>query len=241
MAIDDPWTCDEASICVDAVVSQLARSNVLMRYVSLTTERALARCGSCRRGRGRPQRCTGWDLRVDPPLTFRQVDMRGTALRVELSGVFRYSRSTAAGWVDWKERPLSECSAAISVVHVEDDSRARNHLDLANRGQAGTVWHLQLGGGSIDKAPRWATYLRWPALPLDFALACELILFNFYPDEWIKVRGGNPWREWIQRSENLVLSHYRDRFTDYWDRRDRLASWLSAQCNQTANWDPRAT
>jgi hypothetical protein len=206
----------------------------------------LTKCQPCRAGGTSPRRCRGWRISLKglTALRFELADVHGRLARVTIEGIYDFQHSEhARRWPDWTAAPMSHCSSVIYVEEaLSETPLTRQHLDLANREQAGPVWHLQLGGLPSEGARpthEWLDVPRWPSHPLDFALTVELTVYNFFSEAWSRLKTSNPWRLWIHRSEELVLSHYHQRFSDYWNRRTDLDSWLATQCNQSSGWDPR--
>lgn len=147
---------------------------------------------------------------------------------------------------DWQLAPAGKATYAIELRKAVDDVLcARQHLDLANPDQHGSVWHLQLGGlatgGLRHKELEWLDVPRWPALPMDMILVLELVIYNFHNEDWLELRRMNPWRRIVKNSELLMHRCYFERFREYCNRREADDSWLAYQCNRTSSWKPRPT
>lgn len=203
-------------------------------------------CGNCRGGNTNPRACRGWffSFRGLNALRFEPSEVKGRAVRVAIEGLYDFRHSMhGRSWTDWTKSPIKQTSSVLVVEDVRNDRLlTRQHLDLAEPAQAGPVWHLQLGGlPSEGQRPEheWLDEPRWPSRPLDFTLTVELAVYGFFWEAWNQLKVTNPWKLWVHRSEELILSHYHERITDYWNRRTDLDSWLAAQCNRSSDWDPR--
>jgi len=93
----------------------------------------------------------------------------------------------------------------------------RLHFDRANKGQNGTIFHLQVGGNPIEdqKEKSWSCGLpdlpRIPIPPMDLILACELIIANFFQDEFKKLCKDPEWCAVVRRAEQRTIKRYFDR------------------------------
>lgn len=91
---------------------------------------------------------------------------------------------------------------------------ARYHFDFANPGQLGPVFHLQFGGRPVSRELYWFPEISVPRImhpPVDLILASEMVLANFYPDEFERLRREPEWRSLVRTSEdNFQRSYYED-------------------------------
>jgi hypothetical protein len=239
------WSCLDAAECALFVSDTLKDSGLVESWLYPdSTGRVLTRCEPCNARNPNPRRCVGWEMSLrDHPLLFLPRELEATTVQIECDGIFDFRRQRFGSPTEWEATPFGQCSASVTIRSLaSDDAVGRMHLDLANTGQYGPVWHVQVGGarGSL-KTPyyREAEGFRWPAAPLDFLLLVELVLFNFYWSTWRAISETATWQEWITRSEDLSLTHYWDHIKTYRHARSRYASWLAAQCNLTSGWDPR--
>jgi hypothetical protein len=222
------------------------REGLIAYWISRgNVDMVLTKCGSCQRGGTTVRLCQGWliSFKERSALLFQPVEVHGHSVRVTVEGRYDFRHSVRRRpWPDWTSAPMAWCSSVILIEDpVKDCILTRQHLDLANPGQAGPVWHLQLGGlpsGRERPEHEWLDVSRWPSYPLDFALTTELVVYSFFWEAWSRLKIRNPWRLWIHRSEQLVVSHYHKRLSEYWDRPTNQDSWLAMQCNQSG-WDPR--
>ena len=243
------WGCEWISECLDYVSNELWARGLLRSWdVNVLRARDLRLCSSCRsRKRKSPRKCRGWSFsfRGRNALTFRSLCIgQGPEVLVALEGKFSTERGSEIQ-SEWSGAPMSKCNVFLLIydsVAKSGDPISRQHLDLANLGQPGPVWHLQLGGvgwGS-DKEKRAAVQaLRWPTLPMDFMLSVELCLYLFFFEEWNALRYRSTWIRYVKESERLILSQYASLLNSYLGQPSRASSWLAAQCNRTGILDPR--
>jgi len=111
--------------------------------------------------------------------------------------------------------PFDFFDVAIVVEDGSGTPLSRWHLDFANQNQgtvqSGPLFHLQFGGRnhgfprSLDhpvKEPRWCHP------PMELALVCELIIANFFEDEWIALRDDPSWCHNICMFQSLCFENY---------------------------------
>lgn len=238
----DNWSCYWIKECVRYTSDELRTLNVSSWYVP-DGWGMVKPCKSCRRRRGGSHRkCQGWRLSIwgKDAIVFNPVDIKGSSVKVRLEGNFSTVRSPACR-DDWSLTPMKECTVVIKLYDpTTDNLLCRQHLDLANPDQPGSVWHLQLGGINGDKQDiRVVAALRWPTIPMDFMLAVELCTYLFHFEAWNDVRKRSPWKDFVKASERLVIPHYIGLLNDYFNRNSRFTSWLAAQCNQQGELNPR--
>lgn len=127
----------------------------------------------------------------------------------------------------WQRHPKTGIDA---VVH-------RVHIDRANPGQSGPRHHLQLGGRTIGAEESWplpaiSNELRWPVPVFDAVLACELIVYTFYPDRWEEFRALPEVKSAVKRSEVASFSGLAADWDKYRDGGfpDKSMSFLDILC-----------
>ena len=231
-------TCLEAEENLVRILSELLSQGIIKTPHRDRVKRAFKKCLSCRKNRNK---CVGWrlSLRDATAIEFRDFQIRKRRVFARLEGVFSTERSKPPRGVDcWQLQPCGASSCAIEVLELANRRPvARHHHDLANPGQNGPVWHLQLGGAPVND--HRLDVPRWPIAPMDPVLVIELAVYSFFNDTWKELRSSNPWRRIIKRSEDLLLPHYHTRLQEYRAQEDRADSWLAYQCNLTGAWKPR--
>ena len=174
----------------------------------------------------------GFSISPDDPLTFRETDVDGLRLRIDL---FLHSY--------WETDPAQEpCYLTIAVriwclnqpIYFRPDWDApslgglidpnngrvmlRVHFDLANEGQPGPKHHLQFGGvqhaGELNWFPETISLPRLLHTPVDLILAVELIAATFYPSQYSTLRREPLWTNCIRDSQAHLLPIYLKRAAD---------------------------
>ncbi len=240
------YTCDRATKQLGQAVRLLADHGILqVPPDGGLIRQCVRRCTPCLKDKG-AKRCLGWQTVVDRGvLVLGPVTYAGQSpLRLEVSATCSFQRSEPARAAQWRERPVASSTVVLEIFDIESDKLLeRHHLDLANRGQAGTAWHLQYGGnpaaGVPDLPTSWLGEPRWPCAPVDLTLLFELVAYNFFPDEWAQLDEEGEWLHLIWAAEDLLVSHYA-RFIDAHFSREvdlREGTWLAVQDNM--RFDPR--
>lgn len=174
----------------------------------------------------RPLLPWGFTISPDYPLRFKETVVGDLKLRVDL-----FSR---AYWdAEPAERPI-ELTVAIRVwclspqvyfrsgwdapkVKNKVDPRngrvmLRLHFDLANKGQPGPQYHLQVGGkqhpGELHWFPESVSVPRMLHMPVDLVLASEMVAATFYPDEYRIIRREPSWIRSLRIAQGHLLHEY---------------------------------
>jgi hypothetical protein len=141
-----------------------------------------------------------------------------------------------------KDRPPFE--KLVTVIEIWDvlkkKLQLRWHIDLANRFddetyQAGPLFHLQAGGHTpqSDRQQELKVSIpRWPFPPMELILTCEMIIANFYPDKWKKIKRQKKWLELIHASQQLCYPTYFQRIQNCLEHRQSVLEALWA-----TEWD----
>jgi hypothetical protein len=171
--------------------------------------------------------------------------VRGRLVRAELQALVDYQREPPGREEEWQQAPIGRCTVTVELFNVADDQLVgRQHIDLANVGQPGPVWHLQFGGnpsGGKELSNSWLSVPRWAMAPADLVLVADQLVYNLHPQTWVAMQEDGDWLRLVLASEELVLQHYANHLGSHFARTAdrRSISWLQAQDN--AMWDPRPT
>jgi hypothetical protein len=86
----------------------------------------------------------------------------------------------------------------------------RLHFDLANSGQQGPKYHIQVGG--IPGQYCWLhPSMNLPRIahpPSDIVLMCEMIARNFFPEEYRTIRTDPTWLRAVRDTQQSILQEY---------------------------------
>ncbi len=178
---------------------------------------------------GRRERPTRpWGFRIGPnnPLRFAKTMVNGLDVRVDLFLSAYWEEEPAERPVDlrvvirvWSLEPQvyfrKEWDApALEHKTNPDTGRVmlRVHFDLANSGQAGPHYHLQVGGNARPDELHWfpeaLSVPRMLHMPMDLVLASELVAATFYPDAYKNIRREPAWTGSLRVSQSHLLEGY---------------------------------
>lgn len=114
-----------------------------------------------------------------------------------------------------KNFPFESMDICLLVQNFSGETVARWHFDFANEKngsmQSGPLTHLQFGGhiAGGDRSKDYPLKVpRWSHPPMDLALLCEVIVANFFPNQWDSIKENPSWCESISISEKLCYSAY---------------------------------
>lgn len=168
-----------------------------------------------------PETATKWSYEVSPsnPIEFAPTFNHSvnSEIRPRLSA--RVSvRGTPAGGVCF------DCmDVALDVLDSTGKVLVKHHVDLANykpsdgNFQHGPLFHLQFGGHTPKQARAFEVPIdepRWPCFPMDLVLVCEIVVANFYPEQWEKLRAEPQWRNTVIASQQYCLSPFLKRLSE---------------------------
>ena len=93
----------------------------------------------------------------------------------------------------------------------------RIHFDLANEGQDGPQYHLQIGGKQQEGEFYWhPTALSVPRIshmPMDLVLSSELIAATFFPTQYERIRREPTWINARRVSQAHLIKDYLEKAT----------------------------
>jgi hypothetical protein len=231
------YTCDQAQKELVDLIRLVGETGVLQLPPDEGVIRQwVKKCRPCDRRKG-PKRCLGWSTTVERDLLrFGPVQTTGRPpVQLSLSAQCSFSRPQPGRANAWEEKPLASSVATVEIFDLENNLIERHHLDLANSGQPGPIWHLQYGGNPASGIPplptSWLKPPRWPLPPMDLTLMIEFLVYSFFPDRWEELNGRGEWLRLVRDAEQLVVSHFAKRMNEHFGRdlgkRDR--TWLMVQ------------
>jgi len=177
---------------------------------------------------------------------------RGTALQIEIEAHCDFTRRSGGTGDEWRSAPARSGELAVIIYDAkasgdkEDRIIERHHIDLANSGQPGPVWHVQFGGnppGNAKLPTSWLDPPRWAVPPVDLTLFVEAIIYNFDYEAWKKLWDNGAWRSVVQRAEDFMMLAWAEQIAGHFGRPAKLRkdSWLAILDNgrRPPLWDPR--
>ncbi len=112
--------------------------------------------------------------------------------------------------------PFKRLDTKIEIFDFAGKLQSRWHIDLANQKedgfyQEGPLFHLQSGGHKPQGNRKEELKLsrpRWAMPPMELILTCEMILANFYPEQWETIRTEKRWLKLIHIAQLMCYSVY---------------------------------
>lgn len=158
---------------------------------------------------------TSWTTQIarERPILFERVkDKNGDPLTISLS-----ADRIVVDQADEHKPPFSNLDVAVAITNGLGDPVCRWHLDRANAGQPGPLFHLQTGGhlpGFRDRELP-ISEPRWCHPPMELGLLCEVISANFFEAKWSKSLRDDPaWCNAIRSLQRLCYSAYATRLVE---------------------------
>ena len=175
----------------------------------------------------------GWGYMIgsEKPLRFIAADVKGYKLRPDIFCDLHWDRvdqppsrrnlviriwSNQQG-VMWREG-LDAAELNEHLDAAQGRVMVRFHFDQHDSSTQGAVHlthpthHMQVGGVAGDDELCWLhkgiTVPRLPYPPLDLILACELVAFNFFPDQYGRIKVHDIWKSAINTSQQSLLRPY---------------------------------
>lgn len=155
---------------------------------------------------------TSWRIEID------RDDAVVFAETLDTNGDIVVPRITCAGisveQIQHNNPPFTALDLALEIEDSHRNPVSRWHIDWANSKdfsmQPGPLVHLQYGGHrpghrATDhplKVPRWSHP------PMDILLLCEVVVANFYEEEWEQVREDPNWCLAIALGQKLCYTAY---------------------------------
>lgn len=162
---------------------------------------------SFRMSKMRTQRSWTSHIARERPILFERVrDSNGDPISISLS-----AERIAVDQGSETCPPFLSLDIAIAITDRLGEPVSRWHLDRANAGQHGPLFHLQMGGhlpGYRDRELPIAEP-RWCHPPMELGLLCEVISANFFTTQWAReIRDDPAWCQAIQKLQRLCYAAY---------------------------------
>lgn len=143
--------------------------------------------------------------------------------------------------IDQKKSPLKTLNLTLEIINTSNGHLVhRSHVDLATcndegKYQTGPIFHLQFGGksGEITSEPNVLKLRepRWLHPPMDLILISEMLIANFYLEQWNKLKNQVNWIALVADSQMLCYKPFFDIANENFTK-DSLLNLFWA-----SNWD----
>jgi hypothetical protein len=166
---------------------------------------------------------SGWGFSIprNDPLRFNQTTISDYLFRIDLTGEFYWTNSKPVKrnigvrlWALNRQMFFREEWDAERIASGVANERVmmRFHFDMADSNQSAPLSHLQMGGVADDSEYCWfhpkIEKPRFPHMPMDLILVCELLGMTFYEPEYKKIRKSGLWKGELRKSQNDLLHDY---------------------------------
>ncbi len=151
-----------------------------------------------------------WTYSITPsdPLRFISVNTKKVK---NIQPVLQTKLSLAIAPQDGIKGCFSELNSTLEL-HSNGTVLDRWHVDLANDDQAGPLVHLQHGGHSSGNTSRHSesklSIPRWMHPPMDIVLTSEIVVANFFPGHWERLKKNPTWTNLIRDAESYCYENY---------------------------------
>lgn len=174
------------------------------------------------------RRNPAWNYSITPsdPLRFRPVDTKKVK---SVQPVLQTKLSVAETLQEGMKGRFSELNSTLEL-YSEGTLHDRWHIDLANEEQSGPLFHLQHGGHSAGNSSRHSenklSMPRWMHPPIDIILASELVIANFFPNQWLRLRRDPAWVSLVRDAEVYCYKNYFYAIEKYYSDRPKPGTML---------------
>jgi len=167
---------------------------------------------------------TGWGYSITrkDPLIFEQTTISKYPFRIDLTCDLYWKNDGPARrniavrlWALNRQMYFREewDAERIGGESLNERVMIRFHFDLAGPGQSAPQSHLQIGGVADENEYCWLhpkiEKPRFPIMPMDLILVCELIGATFYEERgFSKIHKSGQWRGEIMKSQHTLLRNY---------------------------------
>ena len=143
----------------------------------------------------------------------------------------------------WEEKgfPFKILNLTLEIINKSNGSLIhRSHIDLATHNekgqyQDGPIFHFQFGGKSGAKKDEPDIFKlrrpRWLHPPMDIVLMTEMLIANFYPQQWNILKNQDNWKLLVAESQMLCYKPFFDLANKIIEKDSLLDSFWAS------NWD----
>ncbi|HID98876.1 MAG TPA: hypothetical protein EYP59_01130 [Thiotrichaceae bacterium] len=140
--------------------------------------------------------------------------------------------------------PFKKLDTKIEIFDLAGHLQSRWHIDLANRKddgsyQEGPLFHLQSGGHKPEGKREDELKIsrpRWAMPPMELILTCEMIIANFYPEQWKTIRTEKRWLKLIHIAQSMCYLAYCQRMHNCFFQQQPLTPKKQSDSVLTAFW-----
>jgi len=161
-----------------------------------------------------------WRYRIERSKPLILIPVLSAKLNADISPIVFIDIEVDEALWEKKRFPLKTLNLTLEIINKSNGRLIhRSHIDLAtcnNKGeyQDGPIFHLQFGGKSGAKENEPAIFKlrrpRWLHPPMDLFLMAEMLIANFYPEQWDKLKKQGDWISLVTDSQKLCYKPFFD-------------------------------
>jgi len=182
-----------------------------------------------------------WRYRIERSKPLILIPASSARLNVDIYPIVFIDIEIDEALLKEKGFPFKTLSLTLEIINKSNGQLIhRIHIDLATfneerKYQDGPIFHLQFGGKSSEKKADSDVFkLRRPRLlhpPMDLILMAEMLITNFYPEQWEKLKNQPGWIALISDSQKLCYMPFFNIANEYIEKDSLMKTFWAS------NWD----
>jgi len=161
-----------------------------------------------------------WHYRIERSKPLILIPVSSTRLNADIYPIVFIDIEVDEALLEEKGFPIKTLNLTLEIRNKSNDRLIhRSHIDLGTRNeegkyQDGSIFHLQFGGKSGAKENEPDIFKlrrpRWLHPPMDLILMTEMLIANFYPEQWNKLKKQDNWITLVTDSQMLCYQPFLD-------------------------------
>lgn len=182
-----------------------------------------------------------WRYRIERSKPLILIPASSARLNVDIYPIVFIDIEIDEALLEEKGFPFKTLSLTLEIVNKSNGLLIhRSHIDLATSNkqgnyQDGPMFHLQFGGKSSEKKTDADVFKlrkpRWLQPPMDLILMAEILIANFYPEQWEKLKNQPDWIALITDSQKLCYKPFFNIANEYIEKDSLMKTFWAP------NWD----
>jgi len=159
-----------------------------------------------------------WNYRIERSKPLVLIPVSSARLNADISPIVFIDIEVDEALLEKKRFPLKTLNLTLEIINKSNGRLIhRSHIDLATHNgegkyQYGPIFHLQFGGKSGAKENEPDIFKlrrpRWLHPPMDLILMTEMLIANFYPEQWNKLKNQDNWIALVADSQMLCYKPF---------------------------------
>jgi len=182
-----------------------------------------------------------WHYRIERSKPLILIPVSSARLNADICPIVFIDIEVDEALLEEKGFPLKTLNLTLEIINKSNGRLIhRSHIDLATHNeegkyQDGPIFHLQFGGKSIEIKSEPDVFKlrkpRWLHPPMDLVLISEMLIANFYPEQWNKLKNQDNWIDLVTDSQMLCYKPFFDIANENIEKDSLLKSFWAS------NWD----